>query len=103
MSDLIDREQTIVHLKKRLIETAINNTGVTALCDSIFVDTADNRIETWINEIPSSQSEIVYCKDCVHNELGADAGNAVCELYYGMTNQMGYCHMGERRYELFDR
>lgn len=53
--DLIDRGQAIAHLKKRLIETAINNTGVRALCDSIFADTADNRIEPWINEIPSAE------------------------------------------------
>ncbi len=57
MDDLISRQAAIEHLKKRLIETAINNTGVTALCDSIFADTADNRIETWIMEIPSAQLE----------------------------------------------
>lgn len=55
MNDLIYREQTINHLKKRLIETAINNTGFRALCDIIFADIADNRIEPWINEIPSAE------------------------------------------------
>lgn len=52
---MIEREQTIAHLKKRLIETAINNVGVKASCDSIFAETADNRIEPWINEIPSAR------------------------------------------------
>ena len=55
--DTISRQAAIEHLKKRLIETAINNTGVTARCDSIFEDTADNRIGTWINEVPSAQPE----------------------------------------------
>ena len=55
MDDTISRQATIEHLKKRLIETAINNTGVTARCDSIFEDTAENRIGTWINEVPSAQ------------------------------------------------
>ena len=53
--DSINRQATIEHLKKRLIETAINNAGVIARCDSIFEDTADNRIGTWINEVPSAQ------------------------------------------------
>ena len=53
--DTISRRATIEHLKKRLVETAINNTGVTARCDSIFEDTADNRISTWINEVPSAE------------------------------------------------
>lgn len=47
-----------------------------------------------------SQPEIIYCKDCVHNKAGAEAGNANCELYYDMTYQMGYCHRGERREHL---
>lgn len=57
MRKLIDSEAAIKHLKKRLIETAINNTGVTARCDSIFEDTADNRIGQWLNEVPSVQPE----------------------------------------------
>lgn len=57
MDDLISRQEAIAHLKKRLIETAINNIGVIARCDSIFEDTADNRIGPWINELPSAQPE----------------------------------------------
>ena len=57
MKDTIDRQEAIAHLKKRLIETAINNVGVIARCDSIFGDTADNRIGPWLNELPSAQPE----------------------------------------------
>lgn len=65
MDDLISRQAAISHLKKRLIETAINNTGITALCDSIYADTADNRIETWIMEIPSAHLKIIECPMCL--------------------------------------
>lgn len=71
MDDLISRQMTIEHLQKRLYETALNNVGVQALCDSIFADTADNRIPVWVNEIaslgqtaPSVGPEIIRCKDC---------------------------------------
>lgn len=57
MDDLISRQEAIKHLKKRLIETAINNVGAIARCDSIFEDTADNRIGPWLNELPSAQPE----------------------------------------------
>jgi len=40
---------------------------------------------------------VIRCRDCVHNKSAADSGNANCELYYGMTDQTGFCHMGERR------
>jgi len=60
MDDLIRRQEAIEHLKKRLIETAINNVGVITRCDSIFEDIADNRIGQWLNELPG----IIRCKDC---------------------------------------
>ena len=51
----------------------------------------------WRQEV--EKVEVVRCRDCVHNKSAADSGNANCELYYGMTDQMGFCHMGERRDE----
>ena len=42
---------------------------------------------------------VVRCRDCKHNLLPATSGNASCEIYYGMTNQDGFCHMAERRTE----
>lgn len=58
-------------------------------------DTAD--IEVWVNALPSAQPEIVRCKDCKYNLLPATSGNASCEIFYGMTDQNGFCHMAERR------
>ena len=55
--DLIDRQQTIAHLKKRAVETAFNNPDSKELVDNVYFELAENRIEPWINEIPSAQSE----------------------------------------------
>lgn len=43
------------------------------------------------------QPEIIHCKYCEHNESSSTAGNACCNKFYGMTDQMGFCHYGERR------
>lgn len=40
---------------------------------------------------------VVRCRDCKHNQLPSTSGNANCEIYYGMTDQDGFCHMAERR------
>ena len=47
--------------------------------------------------LPSTQPEIIYCKDCKYNPNPPECGNAACVLFYGMTDQMGFCHHGERR------
>lgn len=57
---------------------------------------------TAIEDLPSAQPDadfvtVVRCKDCKHNQCKSTSGNALCELFYGMTDQMGYCHMAERR------
>lgn len=43
--------------------------------------------------------ELIRCKYCEHNESSSTAGNACCDKFYGMTDQMGFCHYGERREE----
>ena len=43
------------------------------------------------------QPEIIQCKNCEHNESPSTAGNACCNKFYGMTDQTGFCHYGERR------
>ena len=47
--------------------------------------------------LKDTQPEIIQCKDCKHNMKSSEAGNACCDIYYGMTDQNGFCHMGERR------
>lgn len=41
--------------------------------------------------------EQIRCKDCGHNANPPEAGNAACDLFYGMTDQYGFCHKAERR------
>ena len=43
--------------------------------------------------------EVVRCKDCKYNSNPPEYGNAVCDTFYGMTDQMGYCCYGEPRGE----
>jgi len=53
MDDLISRQAATKHLKHRLYETAMNNDDLAG----VFSEIADNRIETWIEELPSAQPE----------------------------------------------
>ena len=62
--DLISRQAAIDHLKKRLYETALNNNTEHPYYEEI----ADNRVDIWLNELPSAQPEIVRCKDCEYGE-----------------------------------
>lgn len=48
-------------------------------------------------EMPPAQPEIIHCKDCKYNPNPPECGNAACVLFYGMTDQMSFCHHGERR------
>ena len=97
MSDLIDRKATIAHLKKRLIETAINNIGVIARCDSIFEDTADNRIGPWINELPSAQPEIIRCRDCKCWRELPNGCQGFCDMHSAYPTLTDFCSWAERR------
>ena len=53
--DLISREASTDHLKKRLLETAFNQTERYAaeMCEDIAV----NRLDVWLGELPSAQPE----------------------------------------------
>ena len=53
--DLIKRQDAIEHIKKRLYESAENNIGLMCMADHVFTEIADNRINTWIEDVPSAQ------------------------------------------------
>lgn len=78
---LIDADKTIGHIKTRLLETALNN--CTAVCDVsyIYQDCADNRIETWVDEMPTvepikhghwivDEDGNIKCSECGHCGVG---------------------------------
>ena len=58
--------------------------------DCVFYDTIEDA--PTIDAVP-----VVRCKDCKHNQFPSTRGNAMCELWYGMTDLFGYCSWGERR------
>ena len=57
MSELIDKQQAIDKITKRLFETAFNNVGIKQNIDETLVDVAENHLENWFDELPSVQSE----------------------------------------------
>lgn len=56
MNDLISREAAIETLKKLLYETALVNSHDATISD-VYAEMAENRIETWVNLVPSAQQE----------------------------------------------
>ncbi len=68
MDDLISRKAAIEHLKKRLYETELNSTAKYPYYEEI----ADNRVDTWMNELPSAEPEREKINEA-HNE-GYDVG-----------------------------
>ena len=61
-------------------------------------DYSPNDAITTINIVPTANvAEVIRCKDCKHNSSKQNAGNALCDLFYGMTDQEGYCHLGEKK------
>lgn len=57
-------------------------------------------ITIWLddrNEKRNESDKLIRCKNCKHNANPPEAGNAVCDLFYGMTEQYGFCHKAERR------
>lgn len=92
--NLIDRDALIAKLEitERCIECKWVNG---AYCNrwNTFADACEAILKAPVIEQP----EIIRCKDCKHNMKSSKAGNACCDIFYGMTNQYGFCHMGERR------
>lgn len=43
------------------------------------------------------QPEIIRCKNCKYNNNSPESNHANCELFYGMTDQMGFCSCAERK------
>ena len=64
-NDTISRQETLEHLRKRLIETAFNNVGYECDAGKVFED-ASKRLDVWLSEVPSAHPEIIRCKDCKH-------------------------------------
>lgn len=55
-NDTISRQETLEHLRKRLIETAFNNVGYECDAGKVFED-ASKRLDVWLSEVPSAHPE----------------------------------------------
>ncbi len=55
--DCISRAETQKHIYTRLYETALNNVGYKCEAGDVFVDIAENRLSTWVSEIPPFPSK----------------------------------------------
>ena len=80
---------------KREITIGISDKGKTM---SVTDEKTDFKITIPLEPIEEMLG-VVRCKDCKHNMKSPEAGNACCDIVYGMTDQYGFCHMGEKRGE----
>lgn len=53
--DLISRQAVLDNIKTRLWQTALNNEEYITSYDKVCEDIAENRIDTWVNEVPSAE------------------------------------------------
>ena len=85
--DLISRQEVSDIIKTRLYQTALNNTEYITSYDKVCEDIAENRIDTWINEAKSVESEQNLQPTC--NQLATDCIsrqellNAISQKEYG--------------------
>lgn len=54
---MIDREKTLQHIINRLYECAINNDGYICDAGDVYISIAEDRIKTWLNEIPEERKD----------------------------------------------
>ena len=91
--DVISRQQAIDDIREYMIEPS-------HCCDESEIKGYNDGLDVAISALatlPSAESEIILCKDCKYNSNPPEYGNADCDIFYGMTDQMGYCHRAERR------
>lgn len=87
MSDLISRQAAIDALIEKKIYRPLDS-------DRYVIEYCMDAIKT----LPAADAvPVVRCRDCKYNRNPPSAGNALCDNFYGMTDQNGFCHFGERR------
>lgn len=63
----------------------------------IFVQNMSDIDRQTILALPSVQSEIVRCKDCIHYDLAKNGYNGQCNRQYATFYADDFCSYGERR------
>ncbi len=88
MNDIIYRQAVLDAIEKAMCEDGFRSaTGL------IHKTTAYDIIR----HLPSAQSEIIRCKDCIYFDKGYDEDTADwCHVWSEATCAEGYCHNAER-------
>lgn len=90
-------------LKKLAYETALNQTDIRVA--DVFEDIAKNRIETWVDLIPTTDVvEVVRCKDCIYGiptyidtSTGEFSDERYCNRHHMCHFWDYYCGDGKRK------
>jgi hypothetical protein len=94
--DFISRAEAQKHIYTRLYESALNNVGYECKATDVFTDIAENRLSTWISEIPSIYPmPKASCNICKHYR-GAHGcmGHAPCS-YHKISGVLWDCYCSQ--------
>lgn len=61
-NDNISRIAASDHIKNRLIQTAMNNMEDFTTYEKVCVDIVENRLDTWLNEVPAVKTARIKAK-----------------------------------------
>ena len=86
-ADLISRQAAILALAEQIMESALMDNPTTASTD---IDRYRPIAELSLRDAPSAQSEIIRCKDCMHN----GSFDTDCPIDW---NGKEYCSFAERK------
>lgn len=82
-------------LKQLAYETAINQFDIDVA--DVFEDIAKNRLETWVDLIPTVDAvEVVRCKDCIYWEQDVIFEDGWCRGKH-QGNPYWFCADGKRK------
>ena len=100
VDDTISRQAAINYLKKRLMQTALNNIGIMTSADNLYRDMSENRIDVWLNEMPTVDAvEVIRCGQCKYQDKGENEIGSwnCCTIGYCNVEDDYFCWWAERR------
>lgn len=90
MSDLIERQAAIdaLHMDIDIIPFAKAREYARAVIETVY-----NRLE----ELPSAQPEIIYCKNCIYYKWDIDMCDYPYSTAHNVVHEYDYCSKAERK------
>ena len=98
MDRYLKSDDVLKTLRHRLYETALNQFDFDV--SDVYEDIAKNRLETWVDLIPTSEVvEVVRCKDCenLSEDRIAPDWHRICRLQGVGKADDGFCDEAERK------